>query len=81
MSLILFIAGAVAIYEKGHGTGPSGAIQMIQGMAVGHVGCLISITAGVFSLVRHEFPIVLGLFDIIAPAVLILLIVTGLVRL
>jgi hypothetical protein len=69
----IIITFGFTVHHKGYGTGPSGIVEMLQGIGIGLIGCLISFICGIISFARVERFLVLGFLAVSFPIVLIVL--------
>jgi hypothetical protein len=80
---LLFVTVLVGfrIHHQGYGTGPDGIYEMLVGIGVGLSGCLVSFILGFVSLSRREMAPFLGWLAICLPVLIIVLSMTGTIKL
>ena len=82
---ILILAFSVmlgaSIYSQGYGTGGGGVFDMIIGIGIGLIGCIVSLIFGVISISKPNHSKIPSILAIFVPIILVMLCFTGVIRL
>lgn len=71
--LALAIASGLSVHQEGYGAGGGGAVQMLQGIGIGLLGCGASFACGIVSISRAEKFWGLSLLALFLPVIIVVL--------
>ena len=79
--LTLSVIIGYLIYKPGYGSGPQGITEMTLGISISFAGCIASLICGTILLFIKERPLGIGLFTVVPPVFLVILCISGVIRL
>jgi len=82
-SVLVFVLSQIiglAVHRGGYGTGPEGVGSMLMGALIGLIGWIIAPSLAVISIFRDEGPKIYAVISFAGPAIMLILVTSGIIR-